>query len=372
MNVFSDTQFHEENVISKMLTQIEKTFFVGETKRSLLYGIQPYYDAIKIHSSELNNPQKQQDFLKAVYETFYQAYNQKTADKLGIVYTPSEVVRFMVESANYLLEKHFDKMLSSKGVEILEPSAGTGTFLVEIINSIPNQDLKHKYEHEIFANEISILPYYISNLNIEYAYRQKMKVYKSFQNLSFCDTLDNSDAQAYAGKQLGIFSDGFSENNEKIKRQNSKSISVIIGNPPYNANQQNENDNNKNRTYKDLDKRIKDTFVKESTAQKTKVYDMYARFYRWAMDRIADEGLVAFITNRSFIESKTFDGFRKCANNDFSDIYIVDLKGDIRQNNYKEQGGNVFNIMTGVAIAFFVKNDKIRKTENCKIHYYNV
>jgi predicted helicase len=158
------------------------------------------------------------------------------------------------------------------------------------------------------------------------------------------------------------------ENTAKIKRQNEKKISVIIGNPPYNVNQQNENDNNKNREYPVIDKRIKATYVKESKAQKTKVYDMYARFFRWATDRLNDNGIVAFITNLSFIDAKSFDGFRKVIKDEFDYIYLIDLGGNIRGG---DTTGNVFNIMVGVAIVFLVKKTDKNKLP-CQIFYYSL
>ncbi len=372
-SIMNERQFHEDNNISRTLTDIEKTFFVKDTKRQVLAKLNPYYEAVRRRADGVQTHEDKQDFLKAIYESFYKAYNPASADRLGIVYTPSEVVKFMIESTEYLLEKYFDKTLADKGVEILDPATGTGTFITDLIKHLPANALEYKYKHEIHANEVAILPYYIANLNIEYIYKQKMKgVYAEFKNLCFVDTLDNTDALKYAGKQNNMFGD-LAENALRIKTQNDRKISIIIGNPPYNANQQNENDNNKNRAYDKVDKRIKDTFIKYSTAQKTKVYDMYARFYRWAMDRIdaKDGGIVAFITNRSFIDSRTFDGFRKCAQDDFQEIYVVDLMGDVRQNNTAVQGGNIFNIMTGVAIAFFVKIKDTDK-KKARIQYYNV
>ncbi|MEJ7671706.1 MAG: N-6 DNA methylase [Chitinophagaceae bacterium] len=182
-----------------------------------------------------------------VYENFYKGYNPKAADRLGIVYTPNEIVQFMIRSTDYLLHKHFGKTLGDKNVEILDPATGTGTFITDIIDYLPKAKLKHKYKNELHANEVAILPYYIANLNIEYTYKQKMGAYEEFDNLCFVDTLDNTGFH-WVGKQGDLF--GVSaENAQRIKRQNERKISVIIGNPPYNANQQNENDNNKNREY---------------------------------------------------------------------------------------------------------------------------
>ncbi len=170
-----------------------------------------------------------------------------------------------------------------------------------------------------------------------------------------------------AGHQHDLFAGLSEENVERVKRQNRKKISVIIGNPPYNANQQNENDNNKNREYARIDQRIKETYIKQSTAQKTKLYDMYARFFRWASDRLHDDGILAFVTNRSFIESRTFDGFRKTVANEFNEIYVMDLGGDVRANpKLSGTKHNVFGIQTGVAISFFVKR---KKNSDREIYY---
>ena len=249
-----------------------------------------------------------------IYEEFYKAYNAKKQDTLGIVYTPNEIVDFMVKATDNLLQEHFKKGLKNKQVTILDPCTGTGTFITSILNYIPSQYLEHKYDNEIFANELSILSYYIAALNIEYTYYDKMRDYKEFKNIVFADTLDNVDWLEHEGKQSDVFND---ENTKRITRQNKQEISVIIGNPPYNAHQKNYNEQNANRNYPSIDKRIKDTFVKESTAQrKADCYDMYVRFIRWSIDRIEGDGIVSFITNNSFLDAKSFDGFRQCIEED--------------------------------------------------------
>ncbi|WP_324281594.1 type ISP restriction/modification enzyme [Cyanobacterium aponinum UTEX 3221] len=364
-NIFSDAQFHQENNIARQLNDVIKTFFTGSVKKNTFKTIQSYYNAIIRTASSIVNHQEKQKFLKVVYENFYKAYNPKEADRLGIVYTPNEIVKFMVESTNYLLEKHFDKTLGDKGVEILDPCTGTGTFITQILDYLLTRDIEYKYQNEIHCNEMSILPYYIANLNIEYTYQQKTGEYLEFNNICLMDTLDHSN---FGGKQFDLFAMS-QENTERIKRQNERKISVIIGNPPYNANQQNENDNNKNREYPDIDKRIKETYVKESKAQKTKVYDMYSRFYRWASDRLNDEGIIAFITNSSFINAKGFDGFRKCLEKEFDYIYILDLGGDIRSG---DNSGSVFNLMIGVAILFIIKISDESDNKPSKISYYSL
>ncbi|WP_373480826.1 N-6 DNA methylase [Geminocystis sp.] len=363
-NIFSDAQFHQENNIARQLNEVIKTFFTGNVKRNTFKTIQSYYNAIIRTASSIVNHQEKQKFLKVVYENFYKAYNPKEADRLGIVYTPNEIVKFMVESTNELLLEHFTKNLGDKGVEILDPCTGTGTFITEILYFLLERDIEYKYQNEIHCNEMSILPYYIANLNIEYTYQQKKQQYLEFNNICLVDTLSHTN---FGGKQFDLFAMS-QENTERIKRQNESKISVIIGNPPYNANQQNENDNNKNRSYPDIDKRIKETYIKESTAQKTKLYDMYSRFYRWASDRLNDEGIIAFITNNSFIDARTFDGFRKCLEQEFDYIYIIDLGGDVRKNpKLSGTTHNVFGIQTGVAILFLIKLKE--KKLSCKISY---
>ncbi|MDP2337923.1 MAG: type ISP restriction/modification enzyme [Bacteroidota bacterium] len=369
--IFDDPDFHRHNTIAAELEKLIDALFSYAERRNLLHSIEHYYEAINATAASITDHHEKQKFLKVIYENFYKVYNPKAADRLGVVYTPNEIVRFMVDSTNYLLHKHFGKTMADRNVEILDPATGTGTFICDIIeHAIPKQDLAWKYKNELHANEVAILPYYIANLNIEYTFKQKMEYYAEFPNLCFVDTLDNTDALAFAGKQHSLFRLS-SENTERIRRQNSKKISVVIGNPPYNANQLNENENNKNREYPTIDKRIKDTFIKHSTAQKTKVYDMYSRFYRWAMDRIDRNGVLAMITNRSFIDSRTFDGFRKCVLDEYAYAYIVDTRSDVRTNpKIAGTTHNVFGIQTGVAIMFLIKKEK--QEGPCQIEYVSM
>ena len=245
--IFDEPHFHQENNIARELNRVIDTFFTGKVRRQTLGQIKHYYDTINARAASIADHHEKQKFLKVVYENFYKGYNPKAADRLGIVYTPNEIVQFMIRSTDYLLHKHFGKTLGDKNVEILDPATGTGTFITDIIDYLPKGKLKHKYKNELHANEVAILPYYIANLNIEYTYKQKMGEYEQFDNLCFVDTLDNTGFH-WVGKQGDLF--GVSaENAQRIKRQNERKISVVIGNPPYNANQQNENDNNKNRQY---------------------------------------------------------------------------------------------------------------------------
>ncbi|WP_439478765.1 type ISP restriction/modification enzyme [Brevundimonas sp.] len=368
--VFGDDEFHRKNNVAQALYALEDTFFSGDVRRRTLSKLSTYYAAIESAAALIKSHSEKQGFLKAIYEGFYKVYNAKAADRLGVVYTPNEIVRFMVESADWLCEKHFKKNLIDRDVEILDPATGTGTFIVELLEHFSGQPekLKHKYAEELHANEVAILPYYVANLNIEATYAAlNGGHYVEFPSLCFVDTLDNVAALGvYQNQQYDLLGGISGENVERVKRQNRRKISVVIGNPPYNANQQNENDNNKNRTYPSIDDRIKHSYIKESTAQKTKLYDMYARFFRWASDRIVENGIVAFITNRSFIDAKNFDGFRKVVGRDFAEGWVIDLGGDYKR---KDQGGggNVFGIGTGVAISFWVKRSNAHG--RCRVRY---
>ncbi len=372
--VFDDSDFHQHNNVARELYALEGAFFTGTLKKDTLKGLETYYAAIRAAAAQISSHGEKQTFLKVIYENFYKVYNAKAADRLGVVYTPNEIVRFMIDGADWLCEKHFGKNLIDKDVDILDPATGTGTFICELLEHFRGQPkkLEHKYKHELHANEVAILPYYVANLNIESTYAAITGSYEEFPNLCFVDTLDNVGLHTAAiGTTAGLFGSVSEENVVRIKRQNSKKISVVIGNPPYNANQANENDNNKNREYPDIDKRIKDTYIYESTAQKTKLYDMYARFFRWASDRLSENGVLVFITNRSFIESRTFDGFRKTVAQEFSDIYVVDLGGDVRANpKLSGTKHNVFGIQTGVAISFMVKRAITTKNKRPARVYY--
>ena len=371
--VFDDSDFHRQNNVARRLYDLEATFFTGSLKKTTLKGLEPYYAAIRSAAAQIGSHAEKQTFLKAIYENFYKVYNAKAADRLGVVYTPHEIVRFMIEGADWLCEKHFGRNLIDENVAILDPATGTGTFICELLDHFRGQPkkLQHKYRQELHANEVAILPYYVANLNIEATYAALTGEYEEFHNLCFVDTLDNVGLHTAAhGTTADLFGSVSEENVARIKRQNSRKISVVIGNPPYNANQANENDNNKNREYPAIDRRIKATYIAESTAQKTKLYDMYARFFRWASDRLAADGVLAFVTNRSFIDSRTFDGFRKVVGQEFAEAYVVDLGGDVRANpKLSGTKHNVFGIQTGVAISFFVKRQGAAGKKGCRVFY---
>ena len=385
LKVFGEDQFHRENNIARELTALAETFFTGEVRRRAIARLHTYYGAIGRAADTIAGYAEKQQFLKGIYENFYKAYNPAAADRLGVVYTPNEVVDFIIRGADHLLQKHFGRRLADRNVQILDPATGTGTFVTNLISYLAGDGdpdavarLEHKYRNEIHANEVAILPYYIANLNIEYTYKERTGRYLEFPNLCFVDTLDNMDwhgttsgaVERQAAFNLGALS---TENWVRVQEQNEKTISVIIGNPPYNANQQNENENNKNREYPEIDQRISDTYIASSTAQKTKQYDMYKRFIRWASDRLADDGIIGFVSNSAFLDSRQDDGFRKVVAQEFNELWAIDLKGNARTSGERRrrEKGNIFEdkIRVGVAIYFLVRR---QGTKGFRVFYNEV
>lgn len=366
-SVFDNPQFHRENNIAKKLGELEAEFFTGELRYATTERLRPYYAAIKGAAADISGRREKQTFLKKLYEDFYKVYNPLAADRLGVVYTPGEIVRFMIRGAEWLTQKHFGKILADKNVEILDPATGTGTFIVELLEHMQGagrEQLAYKYKEELHANEVAILPYYVANLNIEATYAALEHQYAEFPGLVFVDTLDNTAGLgiykgSHYGDLLGSFAD---ENLERVKRQNAAKISVIIGNPPYNAWQSDYNARNPNRPYRRVDERIGQTYRGRSHAQNTSALsDMYVRFWRWASDRLRDDGVIAFVTNRNYIDKVAFDGFRQSIAEEFAECWIMDLGGDVRANpKISGTKHNAMGIQTGLAIGFMVR-DKAAK-----------
>ena len=381
LSIFSNVQFHRENNVARQLDGLARTFFTGSVRQDAMDRLRIYYGAIGRAAHDIADYAEKQQFLKAIYEDFYQAYNPAAADRLGVVYTPNEVVDFIIRGTDWLLQKHFGKTLADDNVNILDPATGTGTFITNLINHLPVERLEHKYRNEIYANEVAILPYYIANLNIEYTYRERTGRYLEFPNLSFVDTLDNMDWQGAGAsggaveRQAAFNLGGMSEENWiRVQEQNEQTISVIIGNPPYNATQRYWNDFNPNRAYPEVDQRIRQTYANASSARNLhKQYDMYKRFLRWASDRLADDGIIGFISNSGFLESRQDDGFRKVLEEEFSELWVIDLKGNARTSGERRrrEGGNVFDnkIRVGVAVYFLVRK---RDYQDFRLFYNHI
>jgi predicted helicase len=321
--VFHNTDFTHRNVIAAEIEKVINALTSRAFSRDeFLKSLERFYRAIETTASTIEDFSQKQHFLNAVYEKFFQGFSIKVADTHGIVYTPQPIVNFMVKSVDEILQKEFGKSLSSKDVHILDPFVGTGNFLVRVMQEIKKTSLEHKYKHELHCNEVMLLPYYIASMNIEHEYFEATGSYEPFEGICFVDTFELAESQQAS------FAFMSPENTQRVERQKRSPITVIIGNPPYNASQVNENDNNKNRKYKVLDKRVSETYAKDSNATLVnKLNDPYVKAIRWASDRIGEEGIIAFVTNNSFLDQITHSGIRKHLEQDFNEIYILDLGG---------------------------------------------
>jgi predicted helicase len=335
------------NVIAAEIEKVVDALASRSFNRSdFLRILDRFYVAIEQAARSIESWSERQEFLNTVYERFFQGFSVKRADTHGIVYTPQEIVDFMVESVDVVLRQEFGKSIETPGVKILDPATGTGNFIVNIVRRLYGRALKEKYANDLFCNEIMLLPYYIASLNIEHAYYEQMQQYEPFEGICFADTLELAE-----GRQLPLFVE---ENTERVKREKEADIMVVIGNPPYNAWQKSENDNNKNRRYPFVDQHIKETYVKGSKATlNNTLYDSYVRFFRWASDRLQGrDGIVCFVTNNSFLDRPAFDGMRKSLLEDFSHIYHMDLHGNACKNpKLSGTTHNVFGIQIGVGIT---------------------
>jgi predicted helicase len=353
--VFNNPEFVKRNAIAAEVERVIEALVSRSFDRTeFLKGLDRFYVAIESAARLLPDFSEKQHFLNTVYERFFQGYSVKVADTLGIVYTPQEIVNFMCASVAEVLEKEFGKSLSSPDVFIIDPCTGTGNFIVNLMRRIPGRDLPRMYREQLFANEVMLMPYYIAALNIEHAYFELTGTYEPFEGLCFVDTLDLAERQ-----QLHMYMT--ERNAERVERQRKAPITVVIGNPPYNMNQQNENDNNKNRKYEVIDRRVAETYARDSSASsKTALSDVYVKFFRWASDRLQGrDGIVAFVSNNSFVDQHAFDGMRKHLLRDFTDVYHLDLHGNVRRNpKLSGTTHNVFGIQVGVGITVAVRNHR--------------
>lgn len=351
-NVFNNPDFTSNNIIAVEIEKViraltSQTFSRSEFLKSSDY----FYRALEETAATIEDFSQKQSFLNSVYERFFQGFSVKVADTHGIVYTPQAIVNFMVKSVEDILQQEFGKSLSDAGVHILDPFVGTGNFMLRVMQEIKRTRLQEKYAGELHCNEVMLLPYYIASMNIEHTYFDLTKMYQPFEGICLVDTFELAE-----GRQGGLFTEA---NTERIERQKRQRLFVIIGNPPYNAGQVNENDNNKNRKYQEMDKRVAETYAKASKAtNKNALSDPYVKAVRWASDKIKEtgEGVVAFVTNNSFLDQIAFDGMRKELSSDFDAVYVLDLGGNVRKNpKLSGTTHNVFGIQVGVSINIFVK-----------------
>ena len=369
--LFPSQSFIDSNPMSQAMQRIlwilDRHGLHGETS-----GLDKFYQNVRERVSLAKSDKSRQDVIRNLYDTFFQAAFPKLADRLGIVYTPVEVVDFIIKSADFALRKEFGVGLSDPGVNILDPFSGTGTFLSRLIQSgiISPDRLPDKYHEELHATELVLLAYYIASLNIESAFLQVSGESLPFPGMVLGDTFQMGE-----GGKSKIFTKFLEENNARADRQNQADIRVIIGNPPYRANQGDSNQNNQNLSYEKLDKSIRDTYAAGSTAvNKNSLYDSYIRAFRWASNRIRKQGVICYVTNGGWIDGNTMDGFRKTLAEEFTSIYVFNLRGNARTQGElrRKEAGNIFESgsRAPIAITLLVKNPE--KSGPCEIHYHDI
>ena len=372
--LFEGSDFLDGNpvaeVMERMLAVLDQHDLAAENE-----SLSKFYDSVRRKVADVRDPEGRQELIRRLYDTFFSTAFKKTSDKLGIVYTPVEIVDFILRSADEVLHREFGQRLTDEGIHILDGFTGTGTFIARLLELgvISTHDLARKYATELHANEILLLPYYIAAVNIETTYlgirRQADPAaeYKEFPGLVLADTFQSWEDEDHPDLDV------FPENNERLERLKGLPITVIVGNPPYSAGQASANDDNQNDKYPSLDAEIARTFAARSSSSLHKsLYDSYVRALKWATLRIGARGIVAYVTNGGFIDSNTADGLRLCLADECSDIYVFNLRGNSRTAGEaaRREGGQVFGGRVAVAVTVLVKNPA--KAAPATIHYAEV
>ncbi|GCL39038.1 hypothetical protein SR1949_41590 [Sphaerospermopsis reniformis] len=374
--LFEGYEFTKFNPVSQTMQRMLDVL-ENQSLQKDVQTLEKFYQSVRERASGIDNAEGKQRIIIELYDKFFRAAFPKLVERLGIVYTPVEVVDFIIHSADFALKQEFGVGLSDEGVHILDPFTGTGTFIVRLLQSglIKREDLQRKFSHELHCNEIVLLAYYIAAINIEESYHFLAgSEYRPFNGIVLTDTFQMFENDGYLLEKI------FPENNQRVINQKQNDITVIIGNPPYSAGQSSANDANQNLKYEHLDDKIENTYVKYSSATlRNKLYDSYIRGFRWATDRIKDQGIVCFVSNSSFIDKGFADGLRKCLVDEFTSIYCFNLRGDGRTSGEqcRKEGHPLFAALGGkggslvpIAIILLIKNSN-KKSEN-KVNYYDI
>lgn len=375
--LFEDYSFVNSNPVSaameNIVRELEKAGFAKEQE-----NLEPLYESVKMRAEGIDKSEDKQKIIITLYDKFFSTAFKSTTERLGIVFTPIDVVDFIVKSIDDVLKKHFNKNIASENVHIIDPFTGTGTFIVRTLSYLKKQmydgkiqlsDIVRKYTQELHANEIILLSYYIAAINIESTFDEingDEYTYMPFEGIVLTDTFETAESDR-------SFEDTYFATNEKrLKRQNEVPITAIIGNPPYSMGQIDENEESNVASYPVLSKSITDTYVKLTNARRVvSVYDSYLKAFRWATDRLKGKGVIAFITNSSFIDFRTMNGVRRSFEQEFNHVYVLNLRGAIKERigeEAKREGQNVFDIMTGVCITILIKDD----SDEHSIYYHDI
>ncbi|KUM37465.1 DEAD/DEAH box helicase [Arthrobacter sp. EPSL27] len=361
--MFADSNFTEHNPVSLAMQNILNQLDENSAFEKERAGLEKFYDSVRARVKSIDNAAAKQKIILELYDNFFRNAFPRVADRLGIVFTPVPVVDYILRSADAALRLEFGKSLSDEGVSILEPFVGTGTFVTRLLQSglIKPEDLHRKYTQELYANEIVLLSYYIAAINIETVFAEESTKhgldhgYVPFDGIALTDTFQLNESDGAFDSVV------FPENSERVQRQKNQDIRVIVMNPPYSTGQTSANDNNQNQKYPLLDASIAESYAKLSTAtNKNSLYDSYIRGIRWAANRIKHDGVIAFVSNGYFIDGNTADGIRKTFANEFSRIFVYNLRGNARTSGEprRKESGNVFGegARTQIAVCILIKN----------------
>ncbi len=370
-SIFGNSKFTDKNPVSQVMQSMVTllTEKIIDTDRKTLDS---FYTDVKFRVEGIDNLDGKQRIITELYEKFFRIAFPRTAARLGIVYTPIEIVDFIINSVEKILETNFETSLSEKNVEILDPFTGTGTFITRLLQSgiISKKDLQFKYKHEIHANELILLAYYIAAINIETVFHEiHGSQYQEFEGIVLTDTFQMFEDDDKMDPLV------FAQNNSRVMKQKNSPIRVIIGNPPYSVGQEEMNDNNANLIYPTLDAKIKNSYSDTSNTKNVRsVYDSYVRAFRWASDRIGDSGVIGFVTNGSFIDARSMDGFRKALTSEFSEIYVLNLRGNQRTQGEisKQEGGKIFGSGSRAPIAVTILVKVANSASKGKINYFDI
>ena len=373
--LFGNDHFTKENPVSKSLEDIV-ALLDEKSDPEDLEKLERFYNSVKQRAEGIDNAEGKQKVVVELYDSFFKNAFPMTVEKLGIVYTPVPVVDFILHSTEYVLNKEFGRSISDEKVNVIDPFTGTGTFITRLLQSgiIKLEDLERKYKHEIFANEIVLLAYYIASVNIENAYHDLSgkENYEPFGGICLTDTF-----QLYENGDPTLDDKVFSENSDRVNEQKKQPITVVVGNPPYSVGQKSANDNAQNQSYAKLEGRIADTYVALSEANLNKAtYDSYIKAFRWASDRLdkTDGGVVAFVSNGAWLDNNGLDGFRKTIEKEFSAIYVFNLRGNCRTSGElrRKEAGNVFGEGSRTPISVTLLVRKTGNSGKAKILYHDI
>lgn len=374
--LFENSSFVKTNPISVSMQRIID-FLDGQAIEKDQKTLEKFYDSVKERVEGVDNAEGRQKIIVELYNTFFKVAMPKTVEKLGIVYTPVEVVDFIVRSVADVLKREFNRSISDENVHILDPFTGTGTFITRLLQSglIKDKDLKRKYEKELHANEILLLPYYIASVNIENSFNELFKggIFIPFNGICLTDTFQLGETD----ESEELFSSIFPQNSERVIAQKKAPLRIIIGNPPYSAAAKIADTNTQNQHYDKLEQRIGLTYGNTKGTNKNKVYDTYIKAFRWASDRLdpVNGGIIGFVSNGNWLDNNSFDGFRKCLEKEFSSIYVFNLRGNQRTSGElsRKEGGKIFGSgsRTPISITILVKNPKVKR-DKAEIRYHDI